>query len=73
MGRVYLARHVRLPQNVAIKVLHHGMVRDPTVVARFRREAINASQIENEHVARVFDHGETGDGLFYIVMEYVEG
>ncbi|MFL5391921.1 MAG: protein kinase domain-containing protein [Myxococcales bacterium] len=73
MGRVYLARHVRLPQNVAIKVLHQGMVRDPTVISRFRREAVNASQIENEHVARVFDHGEVGDGLFYIVMEYVEG
>ena len=73
MGRVYLARHVRLPQNVAIKVLHPGMVRDPNVVARFRREAVNASQIENDHVARVFDHGEVGDGLFYIAMEFVEG
>ncbi|MDF2775662.1 MAG: protein kinase [Geminicoccaceae bacterium] len=73
MGRVYLARHVRLPQNVAIKVLHPGMVRDPSVVARFRREAVNASQIENEHVARVFDHGEIGDALFYIAMEFVEG
>jgi serine/threonine-protein kinase len=73
MGRVYLGRHVRLPQNVAIKVLHPAMVRDATVVARFRREAVNASQIENEHVARVFDHGEVGDGLFYIAMEFVEG
>ena len=73
MGRVYLARHVRLPQNVAIKVLHPAMVRDATVVARFRREAINASQIENEHVARVFDHGEVAEGLFYIAMEFVEG
>ena len=73
MGRVYLARHVRLPQNVAVKILHPAMVRDPNVVARFRREAVNASQIENEHVARVFDHGEVGDGLFYIAMEFVEG
>ena len=73
MGRVYLARHVRLPQSVAIKVLHPAMVRDASVVARFRREAVNASQIENEHVARVFDNGEVGDGLFYIAMEFVEG
>ena len=73
MGRVCLGRHVRLPQNVAIKILHPGMVRDANVVARFRREAVNASQIENEHVARVFDHGEVGDGLFYIAMEFVEG
>jgi len=73
MGRVYLARHVRLPQNVAIKVLHPGLVRDANVVTRFRREAVNASLIENDHVARVFDHGEVGDGLFYIAMEFVEG
>jgi eukaryotic-like serine/threonine-protein kinase len=73
MGRVYLARHVRLPQNVAVKVLHPWLVRDANVVTRFRREAVNASQIENEHVARVFDHGEIGDGLFYIAMEFVEG
>lgn len=73
MGRVYLARHVRLPQNVAVKVLHPWLVRDPNVVTRFRREAVNASQIENEHVARVFDHGEIGDGLLYIAMEFVEG
>ncbi len=73
MGRVYLARHVRLPQNVAIKVLHPRLVRDANVVTRFRREAVNASQIENEHVARVFDHGEIGDGLFYIAMEFVDG
>ena len=73
MGQVYLARHVRLPQNVAVKVLHPWLVRDANVVTRFRREAVNASQIENEHVARVFDHGELGDGLFYIAMEFVEG
>ena len=73
MGRVYLARHVRLPQNVAVKVLHPWLVRDANVVTRFRREAVNASQIENEHVARVFDHGEIGDGLLYIAMEFVEG
>ena len=73
MGQVYLARHVRLPQNVAVKVLHPWLVRDSNVVTRFRREAVNASQIENEHVARVFDHGEIGDGLLYIAMEFVEG
>ncbi len=73
MGQVYLARHVRLPQNVAVKVLHPWLVRDANVVTRFRREAVNASQIENEHVARVFDHGEIGDGFLYIAMEFVEG
>jgi serine/threonine-protein kinase len=73
MGRVYLARHVRLPQQAAIKVLHPGMVKDQGAIARFNREAANAARIENERVARVFDFGETADGLVYLAMEYVPG
>ncbi len=73
MGRVYLARHVRLPQQAAIKVLHPGMVSDPEAVARFNREAANAARIEHDRVARVFDFGETRDGSVYLAMEYVPG
>ncbi len=73
MGKVYLARHVRLPQQAAIKVLHHDMVQDAGAVARFNREAANAARIEHDRVARVFDFGETSDGLVYIAMEFVPG
>ena len=73
MGKVYLARHVRLPQQAAIKVLHHDMVKDAGAVARFNREAANAARIEHDRVARVFDFGETSDGLVYIAMEFVPG
>jgi eukaryotic-like serine/threonine-protein kinase len=73
MGRVYLARHVRLPQQAAIKVMHTAMVNDENAVARFNREAANAARIEHERVARVFDFGEWGDGIVYLAMEYVPG
>ena len=73
MGKVYLARHVRLPLQAAIKVLRAELLKDPAAVARFNREAANASRIEHERVARVFDFGETGDGLVYLAMEYVSG
>ncbi len=73
MGKVYLASHVRLPQKAAIKVLHHDMVQDTGAVARFNREAANAARIEHDRVARVFDFGETSDGLVYIAMEFVPG
>lgn len=73
MGKVYLARHVRLPLQAAIKVLRPELLKDPASVARFNREAANASRIEHERVARVFDFGETGDGLVYLAMEYVSG
>ncbi len=73
MGRVYLASHVRLPQKAAIKVLHQDMVKDTGAVARFNREAENAARIEHDRVARVFDFGETSDGLVYLAMEFVPG
>jgi len=73
MGQVYLAGHVRLPQQAAIKVLHASMVQDSGAIARFNREAANAARIEHERVARVFDFGETKDGLVYLAMEFVPG
>lgn len=73
MGRVYLAGHVRLPQQAAIKVLHPSMVQDSAAVARFNREAANAVRIEHDRVARIFDFGETSNGLVFIAMEFVPG
>lgn len=73
MGKVYLAQHVKLPRQAAIKVLHPSMVQDPAAVARFNREASNASRIDHEGVARVFDYGETNDGMVYLAMEYITG
>lgn len=73
MGAVYLAKHVRLPKQAAIKVLRPEMLADSASVARFNREAANASQIEHEGVARVFDFGETSSGMVYLAMEYVAG
>ncbi len=73
MGKVYLARHVRLPLQAAIKVLRPELLKDAASVARFNREAANASRIEHANVARVFDFGETSDGMVYLAMEYVSG
>ena len=73
MGKVYLAQHVRLPQRAAIKVLRRELVSDPSARARFNREAANASRIDHDRVARVYDFGETADGLVYLAMEYVAG
>ena len=73
MGSVYLGRHVRLPQQVAIKVMRRDLLTDPSAVVRFTREAANASRIEHERVARVYDFGKMDDGRVYLAMEYVRG
>jgi serine/threonine-protein kinase len=73
MGTVYLARHVRLPQQAAIKVLRPEQLRDAAALARFNHEAASASRIDHDRVARVYDYGETRDGTAYLAMEFVPG
>jgi serine/threonine protein kinase len=73
MGVVYRAQDVRLQRPAAIKVLHASLNQDPDALARFSREASNASKINNEHVVHVYDFGETEDGVPYLAMEFVSG
>ncbi len=73
MGQVYLAEHVKMGRRSAIKVMNPSMVHDPDAVARFNREAANASRITHPNVCAVYDFGETPDGLIYLAMEFVEG
>ncbi|HET7506094.1 MAG TPA: serine/threonine-protein kinase [Kofleriaceae bacterium] len=73
MGTVYRGRHVRLPRNVAIKVLHEDYATHPTMLARFRREAEAAGRLRHPNVSGVLDVGETADGHPLMVMDLVEG
>ena len=73
MGRVYLAEHVKMGRQCAIKVLHPAMAGDAEAVGRFNREAANASRIDHPNVAAIYDFGETTDGLLYLAMQYIEG
>jgi eukaryotic-like serine/threonine-protein kinase len=73
MGQVYLAEHVKMGRRSAIKVMSPSMVHDPEAVARFNREAQNASRITHPNVCAVYDFGETPDGLIYLAMEFVDG
>jgi hypothetical protein len=73
MGQVYLAEHVKMGRRSAIKVMNPAMVHDPDAVARFNREASNASRITHPNVCAIYDFGETPDGLIYLAMEFIEG
>ncbi len=73
MGAVYLAEHMHMRKRVALKLLHAEMSQDPEVLARFRREAEAAAHIEHPNVAAATDFGQTEDGSFFLVLEYVEG
>jgi eukaryotic-like serine/threonine-protein kinase len=73
MGYVLLATHLQLEERVALKLLLPKAAADPVVVERFLREARAVRRIRGEHVARVYDIGETESGAPYIAMEYLEG
>lgn len=73
MGAVYLARHQRMGREDALKILPRRLASDPDALARFSREARNASYINHRNVCDVYDFGETEDGLPFLAMEYVDG
>lgn len=73
MGTVYLAEHVKMGRKAALKVMNPGMTSDADAIARFNREAANASRLNHPNVCAIYDFGETPDGLIYLAMEYIEG
>jgi serine/threonine protein kinase len=72
MGAVYKARQPKLDRLVAVKVLPAEWGKDPAFAERFAREARALARLTHPHVISVFDFGES-DGLYYFVMEYVDG
>src|SRR6187549_3006327 len=73
MGAVYLARHVSLGQEVAIKFIHPELVSSEEVRRRFETEAKASARIKSRHAVSVIDHGVTEAGQPYIVMERLDG
>ena len=72
MANVYLAQDKILNRKVAIKVLRGDLANDEKFIRRFQREAIAASSLSHKAVVEMYDVGED-NGIYYIVMEYVEG
>ena len=72
MAEVYLARDRLLDRPVAIKILFPEFATDPSFVARFRREAQSAANLNHPNIVGVYDWGKER-GTYYIVMEYVDG
>jgi serine/threonine protein kinase len=79
MGQVYLAKDENLgTRRVAVKTVRQDLLssenlQEGEAIARFEREARSAASISHPNIVDVTDFGETVDGVFYLVMEYVEG
>jgi serine/threonine-protein kinase len=72
MAVTYRARDTILNSTVALKVIGRKLAENPTVRARFLREARAAAKIHHPNVARVSHYGEQ-DGECFYAMELVEG
>jgi len=72
MSDVYKAKCHKLNRYVAIKVLKKEYSMDKNFVSKFRGEAQSAAGLGNPNIVNIYDVCED-DGLYYIVMELVEG
>jgi len=71
-GAVYRARHTKLDQIVAVKVLDSSRLRSTHAVDRFLQEMKAAGQLHHPNIVRATDAGEDR-GFHYLVMEFVDG
>ncbi len=73
MGAVYLAEHVHMGRQDAIKVLRDALASDREALARFERGARNVSKITHPNVCAIYDFAEAAEGLRFVAMEYIGG
>ena len=77
MGEVWRAEHRLLARSAAIKLIRPEVLHDPATIAemkeRFRREAQTLASMKSRHTIAIFDYGIAEDGVFYYVMELLDG
>ncbi len=79
MGQVWRARHRMLDRQAAIKLIRPESLgpeaggQAKILLRRFEREAKATAALRSPHTVQVYDFGTTDDGVFYYVMELLEG
>ncbi|HIQ20257.1 MAG TPA: serine/threonine protein kinase [Planctomycetes bacterium] len=72
MGEVFRARHRTMERVVAIKALRRGASDSPSLMKRFQREVRAAGRLMHPNIVTALDASHQ-DGIWYLVMEYVDG
>jgi serine/threonine-protein kinase len=77
MGEVWRAEHRLLARDAAIKLIRPEVLHEPEaapeVRERFRREAQTLASMKSRHTTAIYDYGVTAEGVFYYVMELLDG
>lgn len=72
MGQVFLATHLRMGRQVALKVLTQRGLRKSESVQRFYKEILASARLSHPNIVTAFDADEV-ESLHFLVMEYVPG
>ena len=73
MSVVYRARDKQLSRDVALKVLHEFLARQPDARRRFHREAVAVAKLHHPGILEIFDYSGPDAEPAYIVTELIEG
>jgi len=73
MGEVYLAEPQFLKRPCAIKLIRPGNAADPASLSRFESEVRATARLSHPNTVEIYDYGQTRDGTFFYVMEYLPG
>lgn len=73
MGAVYDAQHTGTGQRVAIKTLLLDTTQETQSVRRFFMEAKLTASLQHPNTIKVFDFGQSDEGVFFLAMERLQG
>ncbi|MEM1009496.1 MAG: serine/threonine-protein kinase, partial [Myxococcota bacterium] len=73
MGAVFRGHQNVLKRPVAVKIMLTNLMGDKTAAQRFHKEALATASLKSPHIVQIYDAGVTKDGLFFMVMEFLEG
>ena len=72
MGIVYLALHINLKREAAVKILHSQLVAERRIVDRFYQEMEAFGKLRDPHIVHAYDAGQWKQ-IHFLAMEYVDG
>ncbi|MCG8418817.1 MAG: protein kinase [Proteobacteria bacterium] len=73
MARVYLAEHVKIGAQAAVKVLQPSLLGNQVMIDRFLTEARTTAAVKHPGIIDIFEFGELGNDGAYMIMEYLHG
>jgi serine/threonine protein kinase len=73
MATIYKATHVKKGGVAVLKVPYDQFQNDHRFIERFRREALLGRKLTHDNIIRIYEYGQSQDGVGYIAMEYLPG